>query len=166
MNDSGALDDLDRALIESLGVDARVSNRRIAQALGVTEGTVRGRIKRMQDEGIIAFTAITGLELAQKTRLSFIGVNALPARQREVANAIAQMAEINAVLLCFGEFDILAICLFDELSELVTITSERIVGMEGVLQVEPAIAIDTIKYNTGFARITEIQPSSNRVDQT
>lgn len=163
MNETGALDDLDRALIETLGVDARVSNRRIAQSLGVTEGTVRGRIKRMQDEGMIAFTAITGLEIANKSRLSFIGLDVQPARQREIANAIAQMPEVNAVLLCFGEFDILAICLFDELSELVTITSERIVGMEGVLHVEPVIAIKTMKYNTGVARITE-QGSDQKPD--
>ena len=40
------LDDLDRQLIEVLARDARVSNRKIAGDLGVTEGTVRGRIKR------------------------------------------------------------------------------------------------------------------------
>ena len=44
------LDDLDRQLIEILGRDARVSNRKIAGDLGVTEGTVRGRIKRLQQE--------------------------------------------------------------------------------------------------------------------
>ena len=52
------LDDLDRQLIEILGRDARVSNRKIAGDLGVTEGTVRGRIKRLQQERLIAFTAI------------------------------------------------------------------------------------------------------------
>ena len=36
------LDDFDRQLIEVLGRDARVSNRKIAADLGVTEGTVRG----------------------------------------------------------------------------------------------------------------------------
>ena len=39
------LDDLDRQLIEILSRDARLSNRKIAADLDVTEGTVRGRIK-------------------------------------------------------------------------------------------------------------------------
>ena len=39
-------DELDLQLIELLSRDARVSNRKIAAELGVTEGTVRGRIKR------------------------------------------------------------------------------------------------------------------------
>lgn len=41
------IDDLDRQLIAILSSDARVSNRKIAADLGVTEGTVRGRIKRL-----------------------------------------------------------------------------------------------------------------------
>lgn len=59
------LDATDRQLIEMLSSDARVSNRKIAVALGVTEGTVRGRIKRLQQEGLIAFTAITGFDVGQ-----------------------------------------------------------------------------------------------------
>ncbi|MDE2436305.1 MAG: AsnC family transcriptional regulator, partial [Sphingomonadales bacterium] len=54
---SPVLDHLDRQLIETLSSDARVSNRKIASELGVTEGTVRGRIKRLQQDGLIAFTA-------------------------------------------------------------------------------------------------------------
>jgi DNA-binding Lrp family transcriptional regulator len=49
------LDQLDQQLIAILALDARVSNRKIAADLGMTEGTVRGRIKRLQQEGMIAF---------------------------------------------------------------------------------------------------------------
>ena len=49
------LDQLDRQLIDILAKDARVSNRKIAADLGVTEGTVRGRIKRLQQEGLCLY---------------------------------------------------------------------------------------------------------------
>ena len=65
-------DELDLQLIELLSRDARVSNRKIAAELGVTEGTVRGRIKRLQQDRLIAFTAITGLEMAEKSRLALL----------------------------------------------------------------------------------------------
>ncbi len=93
------LDDLDRQLIGMLAADARVSNRRIASDLGVTEGTVRCRVKRLQQDRLISFTAITGLELASKSRLGKIRVQADTRRQRELADAIAGMDPINAVLL-------------------------------------------------------------------
>ena len=47
------IDDLDRRIIDVLTVDARVSNRQIAARLGVTEGTIRGRIRRLEETGLI-----------------------------------------------------------------------------------------------------------------
>ena len=43
---AGRLDELDHRIIEQLSNDARQSNRTVAAALQVTEGTVRTRIKR------------------------------------------------------------------------------------------------------------------------
>ena len=78
------LDALDHQLIDLLSRDARVSNRKIAAELGVTEGTVRGRIKRLQQDGLIVFTAVTGFEMARKSRLSFINVQADVDKVRDI----------------------------------------------------------------------------------
>lgn len=149
------LDDLDRQLIELLAKDARVSNRKIATELGVTEGTVRGRIKRLQQDGLIAFTAITGMDLGKQSRLAFINVQADVDRVREVAAMIADVAEVNAVLITMGQFNITAMCLIDELEALVDIASDRILAMEGVNRVETSIAVSTVKYNTRMAKIVK-----------
>jgi len=151
------LDELDHKLITLLGEDARVSNRKIAADLGVTEGTVRGRIKRLQQDGLIAFTAVTGFEMARKSRLAFIGIQTPPQQVREVATQISAMDDVNAVLISLGEFNILAICLFDELDELVALASDRILALPGVHHIETSIAVRTTKYNTKIARITRQQ---------
>ncbi|MEO6092150.1 MAG: Lrp/AsnC family transcriptional regulator [Novosphingobium sp.] len=155
---SSQLDELDHQLIRLLGEDARISNRKIAADLGVTEGTVRGRIKRLQQDGMIAFTAITSFEMAHKSRLALIGIQAAPRRVREIANRLSAMDDINAVLVSLGEFSILAICLFDELDELVAIASDRILAIPGVRHIETSIAVRTTKYNAKMARITKVQP--------
>ena len=85
------IDDLDAQLICLLERDARVSNRKIAAELNVTEGTVRGRIKRLQQDRLIAFTAITGFDMADKSRLGFISVQADVVNVREVAREIAKL---------------------------------------------------------------------------
>jgi DNA-binding Lrp family transcriptional regulator len=152
------LDDLDRQLIDLLALDARVSNRKIATELGVTEGTVRGRIKRLQQDKLISFTAVTGLQMAHKSRLAFIYVQAEVERTREVAKAIAAIEPINAVLVTLGQFNILAMCLFDELDDLVEVASDRILSLPGVHHVETSIAVKTVKYNARVAKITESGP--------
>jgi DNA-binding Lrp family transcriptional regulator len=148
------LDDLDRQLIEILGRDARVSNRKIAGDLGVTEGTVRGRIKRLQQERLIAFTAITDFGLENASKLAFIGVHADVQNAREIANQIAEVPYVNAVMITMGRFNILAVCLFDHLDTLFEVASEKILAIPGVHHVETSIAVKTVKYNARVVRIT------------
>ena len=149
------LDDLDRELVEILSRDARISNRKIATDLGVTEGTVRGRIKRLQQERMIAFTAITNIGLVNGSKLAFIGVQADTSRSREIANKIAEMPLVNAVMITMGRFNILVFCLFSELDQLHHVASDEILGLEGVHHVETSIAVRTVKYNSRIARITD-----------
>lgn len=148
------IDELDKQLIDILSKDARTSNRRIASDLGVTEGTVRGRIRRLQNEGLIAFTAITSFELADHTKMAFIGVQADVDRVRKVAAEIAALSTINAVMVTMGRFNITAICLFNELDTLHEIASEQILSISGVHHVETSIAVKTLKYNSRIVKIT------------
>ncbi|MCY1672808.1 Lrp/AsnC family transcriptional regulator [Novosphingobium sp. SL115] len=149
------LDTLDTQLVDMLGRDARVSNRRIAAELGVTEGTVRGRIKRLQQDGLIAFTAITGFQIEQRARLAFINIQAEVDRVREVAATIRDIPEVNAVLITMGHFNITAMCLIDDLDALVEVASDRILALNGVRHVETSIAVRTVKYNDRMAKITK-----------
>ena len=158
------LDDLDRELIEVLARDARVSNRKIAGDLGVTEGTVRGRIKRLQQEGLISFTAITSFGLAASTRMAFIGVHAEVSEVREVARRISELDAVNAVMITMGRFNILAICLFDSLDNLLAVSSDQILALPGVHHVETSIAVKTVKYNARVVRITEIYAGGDEAD--
>lgn len=155
------LDELDRQLIEVLALDARVSNRKIAVDLGVTEGTVRGRIKRLQQDGLISFTAITSFGLADSARMAFIGVQAEVSAVREVANKIADLTQVNAVMLTMGRFNILAICLFNSLDHLHEVASDLILAIPGVHHVETSIAVKTLKYNARVVRITEVQSAND-----
>lgn len=156
------LDDLDRQLVTLLARDSRVSNRRIAAELGVTEGTVRGRIKRLQQEGLISFTAITSFSMAEKSQLAFISVQAEVDNVRTIARAIAEIPLVNAVMITMGQFNILAMGLFDDLEALVTVASDQILAIPGVHHTETSIAVRTLKYDTRLAKITaSVQPDTD-----
>lgn len=148
------LDELDLRLIKLLAKDARVSNRTMAVQLGVAEGTVRGRIKRLQKERMIAFTPITGLEMGRKSRVAFIDVQAENGAVRRVMQDIAAMPEIACVMAMAGEFNILVLYLFDEPEALADMASNRILALADVRRVETAVAIETFKYNARMVRIT------------
>lgn len=149
------IDEMDRQLIEMLAKDARISNRKIALELNVTEGTVRGRIKRLQQERLMSFTAITSFDLGTANKLAFIGIQADIGSVRAIANSIAEIAAVTSVLITMGRFNILAICLFDELAELHAVASDQILSLRGVHHVETSVAVKTLKYNSRIVRITD-----------
>lgn len=152
---SSQLDEIDLRLIDLLTLDARVTNSRIASQLGVTEGTVRGRIKRLQKERLISFTAITGLAMARKSRLAFINIQAKNTLVRTIMQEIAKIPDIDGVMATTGKFNILALCLFNELDALSDLASHQILSLPGVRHVETAIMIKTFKYNAHMVKITK-----------
>ena len=153
------LDAVDRQLIDILARDARVSNRKIATDLGVTEGTVRGRIKRLQQERLIAFTAITSIELEDPAKLAFVGIQADIQNVQAIARQIADLATVNAVIITMGRFTILAVVLFTDLDQLHEVASNQILGIPGVHHIETSIAVKTLKYNPRIVRITDADHS-------
>lgn len=148
------LDDLDFRLLDLLSKDARVSNRKIAAILGVTEGTIRGRIKRLQQENLIRFTAITNTAYLGSTRLVFLGIEADQAKVKDVAHQIAEIPPINCVIITLGRYQILAMGLFKDLDHIWEVANNRLRQVEGVRHVETSVAVRTIKYNDRMARIT------------
>jgi DNA-binding Lrp family transcriptional regulator len=158
------LDDLDKELIAILSRDARISNRKIATDLGVTEGTVRGRIKRLQQDRLISFTAITSFAMNSPTRLAFVGVQCEVENVRRIADEIAKLPGANGVLITMGRFNILAICLFHGLDEIHDVASNQILAIAGVHHVETTIAVKTVKYNPRVVRITEADLSAENGD--
>ena len=148
------LDDLDRQIVERLARDARVSNRAIAAELGVTEGTIRTRIKRLQAEGLIQFTVVTDFRMAGSPNLVMFGIHADPARVAAIAKDISAITEINCVIVLLGRYSILAMALLQTVEQMNDLLLTRIRTLEGVREVEVSISVHNIKYEVGVARIT------------
>ena len=151
------IDEMDRQLIDMLSHDARISNRKIALDLNVTEGTVRGRIKRLQSDGLLSFTAITSFDLGTASKLAFIGIQADMGNLKNIADTIAAIPAVTSVLVTMGRFNILAICLFNELADLHAVASDQILALDGVHHVETSVVVKTVKYNSRIVRITDVQ---------
>lgn len=148
------LDPLDRQIVDKLSRDARISNRAIAAELGVTEGTIRSRIKRLQKEGLIHFTVVTDFRLAGSPNLCMMGIDADPSRVTELAGQLRKMPEINCVVLLLGRYNLLAMGLFTNIEQLNELVTKRIRSLPGVQRVETTISVHSLKYEAGVAKIT------------
>ena len=98
------VDDLDRALLRILKDNARESFVHMAERLGTSEGTVRARLKRLQDEGIIRkFTIQTGGSNVKALIEVRIETNVTTAN---ISQQVQRWDGVERVLEVTGEHDI------------------------------------------------------------
>lgn len=148
------LDELDHKIIETLGQDARVSNRQIAADLGVTEGTIRTRIKRLQSEHLIQFTVVTDFKMAGSPNLVMLGIHADPNRVPALAKKLRDIDALGAVVVLLGRYSLLATGLFTSLETVTELVRKKIRPLEGVRDVEIMVSVRNYKYDSRMARIT------------
>lgn len=101
------MDDLDRAILRILKDNARESFVNIATVLGTSEGTVRARIKRLTDEGIVRkFTIQTAGSNVKAMIEVRIDTNV---KTSNVSQQIAKWEGVERVWEVTGEQDIVVV---------------------------------------------------------
>jgi len=148
------LDEVDKAIVEYLARDARVSNGQIAGALGVTEGTVRARVKRMEEEKLIRITAVTNIDRFRDATLAYIWIEVERSDQtRSVAQTLAQIEELGFVGVMLGRSDILAITMVRNTEHLAEFVHQRINVISGVRRTDSTLGVNFVKHDYRMARI-------------
>jgi Lrp/AsnC family transcriptional regulator, regulator for asnA, asnC and gidA len=148
------LDEIDAAIVQWLSRDARTSNRKIANALNVTEGTVRARIKRMEEEKLIRITAVTNIDHLRDGALAYIWIEVERSSQTQsVADTLALMDELGFVGVMMGRFDILAITMVRNTEQLGEFLHQKINVIPGVRKTEGTLGVNFVKHDYRMARI-------------
>jgi len=151
---NGLLDEADQRILSWLSKDARTSNRQIASKLGVAEGTVRARIKRMEEDKLMRITAVTNINCFPNPALAYIWIEVERSSQSaDVAKTLAQMGEIGFVGLMMGRFDILVITMVQSNEQLAEFIHQRITSIEGVRRTESTLGVKFVKQDYRMSRI-------------
>lgn len=152
------LDEVDTRILEHLSHDARLSNREIAEALDLAEGTVRGRIKRLQADKVIKIMAIADVRVLtqhENPMMAYIGIHAELDGLRETAEKIAGLEFVRFAATMLGRYDILAISFVGSAEELIEHVNDEIMAIPGVKHVDTKLAIKSLKYDYRWGRIIE-----------
>lgn len=155
------IDEVDRQILAHLSRDARMSNREIAQALDLAEGTVRGRIKRMQENDIIRIMALTSFAGGDQPMMAYIGIRAELGRIAETAKAIAELPFVRFAATMLGRFDILVITIVQDGNELVRLVNDEILTLPGVRHADTTLAVKNLKFDYRWGRIV---PAEKRAE--
>ena len=130
------LDSLDAAIVRHLQEDGRRSYREIARALGVSEGTVRWRVRRLTESQALRIVAIADPFRMGYGVLGFVLIRVEPGAQQRVIDALVQFGEITYVSACTGRVDIYIQVVCRDHDHLWELLSERIPAIGGITSTE------------------------------
>ncbi len=131
-----ALDNFDHLLIKRIKADARQPIQTLANKLGLKSATVRYRLNRLIDDGILKIACVTNSEVLGYRSLVVIGIKVFPGKAEAVANQLAPLPEVRSVFVTAGRFNILAWMLFRNQSDLGNFVSEDLPGIADITDVE------------------------------
>jgi Lrp/AsnC family transcriptional regulator for asnA, asnC and gidA len=144
------LDDVSKAIIEQLQSDGRRAYAAIGKAVGLSEAAVRQRVQRLLDAGVMQIVAVTDPLQVGFPRQAMIGVNC-EGDVEAVAEKIADMSEVDYVVITAGGFDLLVEVVCEDDDHLLDLISKRIRAVPSVRSTETFVYLKLRKqlYNWG-----------------
>ncbi len=140
------MDEKDIKIIELLKEDARRPFTEIAKKIGVSEATIRKRIKSLEREGIIkGYTVKVDAEKVGYEAITILGLDVEPNKLLDITNKIKSLDEVKSVSICTGDHMIMAEIWAKNNNHLNKILSEKIGKIKGIQDMCPAIIMDKIK---------------------
>lgn len=116
MDGNYVFDNLEKAIISQLREDGRKPFQTIARELKVDEKTVRNRINRLRDSGVLRIVPTAEGNKLRECIVSLIAVNISPeyrGRSQEVVDGLSKLPGVSWVANTMGRYDIIAEVIVD-----------------------------------------------------
>jgi Lrp/AsnC family transcriptional regulator, regulator for asnA, asnC and gidA len=138
-------DELDRQIIALLRADGRRSNREVARRLGVPEATVRYRVRRLTESGVLKIAASVDPEHLGYALTAVISVQVEPRLFVAVSNEIAAMPEVMWLAITAGASDIILTASFHNQDEMFQFVADRLAHVKGIDRIQTSVCMKVVK---------------------
>jgi Lrp/AsnC family transcriptional regulator for asnA, asnC and gidA len=154
------MDETDRSIITHLQYDGRMSFTQIAAELGVSEGMVRQRVRRLKESGVLQIVAIVEPQHLGWNAAGMIGVTVQAGQVDTVARRIARYPEVSYLFMASGEFDLFVEVYCKDKEHFVQFLNEELQQIPGVLHTETFMILKMYKlsYRWGESNPAQIHP--------
>ena len=139
------LDDVDRAILSALLEDARASQRKLSRDVGVAQGTITNRIRRMEEMGIInGYSVVIDPEKVGWSMTIMAGLRIAKGRMIDVQQKIAADPRVFSVYDVTGDWDSYVLARVKNRADLDDLT-KTVFTLEGVTRSFTHVVLNTVK---------------------
>lgn len=139
------IDETDQKIMQLLQDDGRRPFTEIAAACGVSEGTVRNRVARLTDEGLLRIVGIADPYRLGYNAPAIVGVDVAPGHLESAAAAIAQLEEVSYLVMTAGTFDLLVEVFTRDNEHFTDFLTHKLHRIEGVRRTETFFILRSYK---------------------
>jgi Lrp/AsnC family transcriptional regulator for asnA, asnC and gidA len=139
------LDGIDRGIIGHLQYDGRMRYTDIAAKLGISEGSVRRRVKRMVDGDVLQIVGIVEPQYLDWQTAAMVGVAVHAGQIETAAHEIAQFPEVTYLFMASGGFDLFVEVYCRDRDHFATFLSEHLQKVPGVERTETFMILKMYK---------------------
>jgi Lrp/AsnC family transcriptional regulator for asnA, asnC and gidA len=125
------LDDADKAIVELLQEDGRISYTRIAAAVGLSEAAVRSRVQRLIEGNVVQIVGVTDPLRLGFRRQAMVGVKT-EGDIEAVADTLAAIPEVDYVVFVSGSYDLLFEIVCEDDEHLLSLLNDKVRSIPGV----------------------------------
>lgn len=139
-------DDTDKKIVSMLNRDGRASNNHIARELNMSEGTVRNRIKKLSENGILRVAGGVNPDQIPDKQFFILGVKVAASKDlTNVAAKIAEFKEVLSVCITTGRYDLIVEVWLPLKHGLIDFISNDLASVDGIVSSESFLAMQSLK---------------------
>lgn len=138
-----AMDTTDIAIIDALK-DGRVSFRKVADRLDLAEGTVRSRVRKLQERGVLEITGLVDPEALIDHSVVLVGVRVKDMDLVKKAEEFSALRGVISVCVVTGRFDLIVTVMLKKEFGILEFYTEEAAKVANVQSVETFVVYKSI----------------------
>lgn len=138
--------DLNRQIVSLLEEDGRMPFSEIAQKLSVSEGTIRNRVARLKESGMLRIVAMTDPVTVEYQADAMIGIRVAPGHTPgEVADRLGRFSAVVYILWVTGRYDLMVEVVCDNRDEFLSLLEAHVYGTQDIAEAEVMLGLKNFK---------------------
>ena len=129
------IDEINYAIINHLR-DGRLSFKKIADSLAVSEGTVRARVKKLKEEGVLDITALVDPDAVPDQSVVMVGVRLQDMNLVKKGEEFSKLRGVISVCVVTGRFDLILTVMLTKEFTMLKFYTEEVAKLDNVRSVE------------------------------
>jgi Lrp/AsnC family transcriptional regulator for asnA, asnC and gidA len=116
--------------------DGRASFKKIAEELSLAEGTVRSRVKKLTDEGVLSISGLVNPEALPDQQIVMVGVRVKGMDLVTKGEEFSRLRSVISVCVVTGQFDLIVTAMLSKDFGLLEFFTQEVATIDNVRSIE------------------------------